>query len=406
MPLLNFDPELGVILPTTPELRADIENKIKGIFSTGQPDEVTINTDPTSPMGQVVDLLVAEIEAKNAEIAFLVNMFGRDTSTGTFLDALNSLYFLTRKVSEPTLVDCVCTGLQGTRIPFGSTVKDANGNHFRCMSPKGVTIGANGQATVQFAAVNHGALVVQPNTVTDIVTTIPGWNGVTNPAAGVTGRDRESDAEFRERAAKSVSINAHSTVDSILAGVAGLTGVIDCAVLENVSNESISKYGVEIAGHSIAICVSGGDDSAIADVIYRKKDAGCGTSGNTVVATSDPEYSASHYEYRIVRPKVQNLYVKVEFFDQTLGESVKQSIKQAIVNDALGLGKNSRLGLAQELYGSRFWQTISGVTASPVRSVTMALGTPQDFRDAITINADVEPTVTTETVSIAFVGAK
>ena len=125
-----------------------------------------------------------------------------------------------------------------------------------------------------------------------------------------------------------------------------------------------------------------------------------------MVATSDPEYSASHYEYRIVRPKVQNLYVKVEFFDQTLGESVKQSIKQAIVNDALGLGKNSRLGLAQELYGSRFWQTISGVTASPVRSVTMALGTPQDFRDAITINADVEPTVTTETVSIAFVGAK
>ncbi|MDY3115991.1 MAG: baseplate J/gp47 family protein [Sutterella sp.] len=404
MPSLTFNPELGVELPSTPEIRSEVESKIKEIFASGNRDEPTINTDPTAPMGQVIDLFVAEIEAKNSAIAFLVNMFGRSTSTGSFLDALNSLYFLERKVSEPTLIDCLCTGLQGTRIPFGATVKDANGNHFRCMTPLGVTIGASGQAIVQFAAVDHGALIVQPNTVTDIVTTVPGWNSVTNPAAGVTGRDRESDAEYRSRASESVSINAHSTVDSILANVAALTGVIDCAVLENVGDEPIERFGVTIGGHSIAICVAGGEDTAIADVIYRKKDAGCGTSGNTVISTTDPNYSASRYEYRIVRPKVTNLYIQVEFFDSTIGDSVKKKIKEAIVNDTLGLGSKPRLGLAQELYGSRFWQTIAQVTNAPVRSVTMALGSPTNFKDSITINADIEPTVTTETVTITFVG--
>ena len=68
MSKLKFDPNLGVIVPTTREIREDIATKFKAIFQkTKKPDEPELNTDPTSPMGQVIDLIVAEIEAKNAE---------------------------------------------------------------------------------------------------------------------------------------------------------------------------------------------------------------------------------------------------------------------------------------------------------------------------------------------------
>lgn len=404
MSSLKFDPELGVVVPTTQEIRERRVAEFEDIFSTSPYDGAKVNTDPTSPLGQVIDLGVAEEEARNSLLTFLANMFDMKTATGKFLDALCSLYFIERKVSEPTIVECLCTGLPGTKIPFGVVVKDGNGNQFRCYEAQGVTIGNDGRALVSFSAVEHGALVVQPETVTNIVTTIPGWSTVTNPAAGVTGRDRESDSELRARALKSVSVNAHSTVESITAEVAGLTGVIDCAVLENVSNEPVTQFGVEVGGHSIAVCVSGGDDQEIAKAIYTKKDAGCGTSGNRTINVVDEQYSLAPYAIKIVRPTVTNLYVRVEFFSDSLGDSVKESVKKAIVNDALGLGSHPRLGLAQTLYGSRFWQAIVAVTSVPVRSVTMSLGDDQHFSDSIVINADVEPVITTKTVSIVSGG--
>ena len=105
----SFDPDNGVTLPTTKELREEVENGFQNAFRVRESDPV-LNTDPTSPMGQVVDLMVGELEAKNAEIAFLANQLNPRTARGVFLDALAALYGLERKVSEPTVVVCTCTG--------------------------------------------------------------------------------------------------------------------------------------------------------------------------------------------------------------------------------------------------------------------------------------------------------
>ena len=103
-----FNENTGVEVPDTLTVRTDIENGFKSAFQTN-PDLPVLNTDPVTPMGQVIDLITAEAEAKNTEVAFLCNMMNILTATGRFLDALASLYGLTRKISESTIVNCTCS---------------------------------------------------------------------------------------------------------------------------------------------------------------------------------------------------------------------------------------------------------------------------------------------------------
>jgi uncharacterized phage protein gp47/JayE len=397
MSQLSFN-STGITVPKTSDIRADIAAKVQAAFKAAGGTAVA-NVDPDQPLGQLVDMLVAEIEAKNAEVSFLANCFSLEQAKGSFLDALVSLYFVERKVSEPTIVQCTCTGLQGTVIPFGAVVQDTNGNRYRCLVT-GATIGESGNATVNFSAIDHGPLEVQPETVTRIITTVPGWDSVTNPVAGVTGRDEESDAVLRDRTKESVALNSHGSVSSILAAVAQVDGVIDVSVLENITNEPKTQYGIVVPGHSIAVCVAGGEGADIAQAIYEKKDAGCGMTGTTEVTYTLP--SGAEYTYPITIPTNTNVFVKVTLFTKSIGESLQQAIANAIVSDAAGEGSNPRVGLAQTLYGSRFWSVVLGQTNIPIQSVQVALGSASGFADSIVINANVEPVIVAENVSFAY----
>lgn len=401
MSQLEFD-STGITIPKTSDIRADIAAKVQSAFQASGSTAVA-NVDPDQPLGQVVDMLVAEIEAKNSEIAFLSSCFGMSQATGVFLDALASLYFVERKVSEPTVVQCTCTGLSGTVIPFGAVVQDESGNQFRCLMT-GATIGSTGTASVTFSAIQHGPLEVAAETVTKIVTTVPGWDSVTNPVAGVTGRDEESDAVLRDRTQKSVALNSHGSVSAILAAIAQVDGVIDVSVLENITNVPQVQFGITVPGHSIAVCVAGGEGSDIAQAIYEKKDAGCGMTGTTEVSYTLPNTTAT-YTYPITIPTNTNVFVQVTLFTTSIGESLQQAIANAIVSDAAGEGVNARVGLAQTLYGSRFWSVVLGQTNIPIQSVQVALGEASGFADSIVINADVEPVIVAENISFAFAGS-
>lgn len=390
---LSFD-TTGITIPTTQGIRAAWVARFVSIFTQSDPD-VVLNTEPSSPLGQIIDALVAELEAKNAEIAFLANQYSRKQAAGVFLDALNSLYFLDRKKAAATVVQCTCTGAAGTTIPFGALVADAEGRRFRCLTA--AQIGADGTALVDFESVEVGALDVQAGTVTRIITTIPGWDSVSNPAAGVAGRVRESDAEFRDRAAESVAANSHGTVDAIRSAIAELDGVIDVEVLENFRNTPATKWGVELSGHSVCVAVEGGDPTAIAQAIYQKKSPGCDTVGNTQVDfTTD---SGVLYSFNVLRPTVTAVSVKV-VFASILSDAEQAAVKAAIVADATGAGENPRIGLAQRVYASRFWSAIHGATDTPLVSVQLKLGASGAWSDALTFTADVEPVFSSENIWI------
>lgn len=398
----SFDPDNGVTLPTTKELREEVENGFQNAFRVRESDPV-LNTDPTSPMGQVVDLMVGELEAKNAEIAFLANQLNPRTAQGVFLDALAALYGLERKVSEPTVVVCTCTGLAGTVIPFGAIVQDSAGNKYRQSRAGGVTIGTGGTVDTEFAAVEHGGIEVSAGSISQIITVVAGWDSVINAAAGVTGRDVEPDGELLNRMIQSYAINANGTVENIQANLAELDGVLDVVVLENYTNQKQTQYEVELDAHSIAVCIVGGEDADIARTIFERKSGGCGTNGETEVTHVDTEHYNAKYVYRIIRPTTDDFHVQVTFFEEDMNEETKTAVQNAVVSDFLGELTNPRVKLATTVYASRFYRCIQAVTDSPIKEILIGVG-DDPLGTSVDIPANVSPALTASQVELVFGG--
>lgn len=401
MPLLNFDPAVGMVAPDTAVLRDAVAANWEQAFNTGDGSPV-LDTEASTPAGQLVDAEAAYLAQCNAELLYLFSQLNPRTAEGVWQDALGYIYFLSRKVAQPTLVTVTCSGLQGTEIPAGAQMRDDEGVRYELTSA--VTIPAGGSVDGVFQALEAGPVECPAGTLTTIVTVIPGWDSGTNAAAGVIGRNRESQADFENRRYASVAKNSHGSVFSLQGALADLDGVVDCRVLENPNDTPIIKAGVTIPAHSVAVCIYGGDDDAIAETIYNKKDAGCGTTGSTTVTYTAADFGNAVYSYRIVRPTPTDVKISVEInrTDST-SATVEQDIKDAIIADFNGQDTNSgnvRVGLAQTLYASRFAvAVIKTAGVSDLVGITVALGTGTPGA-SIDIPGDVEPTISAADITV------
>ena len=401
MSQLSFDPNIGLVAPETADIREAVRQDWQEAFSdaSGSPQ---LDVESSTPAGQLIDAETAEIAAKNTELMWLASQFNPRIAEGRFQDALGYIYFLTRKVAEPTVVTCQLTGLRGTQVPYGAIVQNTDGYQLICNAP--VVIGDGGTAETTFRMAETGPIQIAAHTVTKIVTVIAGWDTVDNEAPGATGRDIETRNEFEGRRYNSVAANAHGTVASLYGTISDIEGVLDCKVLENAGPEPVIQFGVEVGGHSVAVCVYGGEDADIAEAIYNKKDAGCGTSGNHTVTYAPAEDPMLSYSYQIVRPETVPFYVQVAIPNaSTLSQATKNAIASAVVEDFLGRWDrygNTRVGLASTVYASRFYPVVMDVEGViQLSGIEIKLGNGA-FSDAVTIDADQEPVMTVENVTI------
>lgn len=402
---LIFNPVTGLVAPDTVEIREGVALDWTTAFF--DPDKPPLDTEPTTPAGQLIDAEVAEIEAKNAELLYLSNQFNPKVAEGRWQDALGYIYFLTRKMDEPTVVTCQLTGLNGTIIPYGALVQSANGWTLICN--RSVSIDANGKAETTFRASETGPIEIPAHSVTSIVTTIPGWDTVNNDAPGAVGRDLETRAEFEARRAASVAANAHGSTGSIYGTIANIAGVLDVQVLENIGPDPVIKYGVTVPGHGVTICVYGGEDADIAKAIYNKKDSGCDTGGNTPITYTAADYHNAVYDYLIMRPEPINFWIRVVLgAGVVLTPQTQAALKLALYQDFYGQNVQSgdaRIGLAQTVYASRFYcpaMAVDGV--SNIKEIQVALSQDEpgiaEFVDVQNINGDQEPVMALDNIII------
>lgn len=410
---LIFNPGTGLYSPDTSEIREGVAADWAQAFY--EPDQPPLDTEPSTPAGQLVDAEVAEIEAKNAELLFLSNQFNPRVAEGRWQDALGHIYFLERKLDEPTVVTCQLTGLNGTVIPYGALVQSGTGHTLICN--RSVTIESDGKgggaAETTFRVSENGPIEIPAHSVRSIVTTIPGWDTVDNAAAGAVGRDRETRSEFETRRAASVAANSHGSTGSLYGAIAEIPGVLDVQVLENIGPQPVLKYGVTVPGHGVTVCVYGGEDAAIAEAIYNKKDNGADTGGNTPIVHTAPDYHNAVYEYRILRPETVNFWIKVTLgAGSLLTPAAEEALKTALYQDFHGLNAlsgNSRIGLASTIYAARFYSpAMASLEASGslknIQSIEIALGESSPaaslYSDVVIVNGDQEPVLTADNISI------
>ncbi len=407
---LIFNPDTGLFSPDTSAIREGVAEDWRRAFF--DPDLPALDTEPSTPAGQLIDAEVAEIEAKNAEMLFLAGQFTPKTASGRWQDALGYIYFLDRKQEEPTVVTCRLSGLNGTVIPYGALVRSLNGHTLICN--RSVAIGAApyppGTAETTFRVSENGPIEIPAHSVTAIISVVPGWDGVDNEAAGAVGRHLETRSEFEARRAASVAANAHGSTGALFGAIANLPGVLDVQVLENIGPNPVVKYGVTVPGHGITVCVYGGEDADIARAIYNKKDNGCDTGGNTTIVHTAADYANAVYTYRILRPKTTNFWIKVALGAGSAPTAAQiAALKEALYQDFHGLNQtsgNARIGLASTVYASRFFRAALAVEGvHNIQSIEIALRqdapAPEAYADVITVNGDREPVTALGNIQIA-----
>lgn len=395
---VKFDPATGLSITSAAEDLETVAEAWRSAFSAdGQPP---LDTDTATPAGQLIATEAALIRQHDSDLLYLANMFNPETAEGVWQDALCKIYFLQRKMAEHTVVDCACNGLYNTMIPAGSIVQNSDGYQLRSLAD--ATIPSTGTAVIEFEVIEPGPIAIGAHSVNKIVTVIPGWDSVDNAAAGAQGRNAETRAELERRRYASVAANAVGSVSALRAALSALDGVLDCEVLENVTNTTITSYGISVAAHSVAICIYGGSVSDIAKVIYQKKSAGCGTVGETTVTYTDPSNNITN-TYQILRPVATPVKIRVTLAQSSsVLNTVQEDLATALVDDFYGRGTHERVGLAQVLYASRFYSVaVEAVGLADLLSIELALGSGS-YGSVLNIDGDIEPTLDASDVTVVI----
>lgn len=294
----------GVITVDTTSIRSDFEQAY--IAALG----ANLNTDVSTAAGQLITNDVKTITTAQQECVNMANETSVYYATGQALDVAASKYGYYRKRGVPTTVVATITGASGTTIPAGSIASDGT-NQYTLLDR--TTIPTTGSTSAEFQCTVAGAIACPAGSLTQIVTTISGWDSITNPYDGIIGYATENDNTFRDRiTANFLNKRARAILGAIIDNVAAIDNVISVAGGENPSGDTATVNGISMPPHSIYLTVLGGGDTTIAQVIAQQKTMGADTIGNTEVAYTDPNI-AYQYTYKIYRPTAVPVYVQVQY---------------------------------------------------------------------------------------------
>ena len=399
VPKLKFT-TAGVTVPAETDVLAGVQADMNAAFGGG------LNPALETPQGQLASSQAAIIGDKNNEIAYFVNQIDPQYAEGRFQDAIGRIYFLTRKPATPTTVQATLTGLPGTVVPAGTLAQDTSGNTYVCVG--NATISATGTVKAEFQNAKTGPIPCPAGTLTQVYQAVPGWDAITNAADGTLGSNVESRADFEYRRKNSVAKNGKGTPSAIYAEVFALAGVLDVYVKDNPTGSAVNTGSTNypIAAHSVYVAVVGGADADIASAIWRKKDLGCDTNGNTSVIVTDNagyNYPAPTYTVKFNRPA--NLAIKYAVSivnNPLLPSNIVDLVKAAIIARFNGADGTSRERIGSSIFASRYYSAVSGV-ATNVAVVSILIGTSTATLAKVDVGIDQRPTLSASDITVTLV---
>ncbi|HFW6576176.1 TPA: baseplate J/gp47 family protein [Campylobacter jejuni] len=340
--LWNFNQDIGKLeFKYKDEILNSYNELFKGIFPN-------INTDPSTPQGQIITSLV---QTDLATISFLENLANAFFlgGNGYFLDLWSwNLYRVTRKDGIPSSVLIEIQGVPNTTITSDFTITDGNYNY---QISKEVTIPQSGNIEVLFYCTEINEFIAQANTINQIVTQIDGVERVNNNSIANSATLKETDGKLFDRCVRFGSTSQNASFKSILANIAQVNGVVKVTGAENISDNATDFNGVEIEGHSICVVVEGGSDNDIANAMFESRATGCGMVGDIEV---NIEYNGTFYKFKFYRPTQVILKAEVTLKEisqppSNFGDVIKENLS-SYIND-LQIGELiTQPALSENLY--------------------------------------------------------
>jgi hypothetical protein len=399
VPIPEFGPR-GFIIPQESAILAGVKEDINAAFGGN------LNPADETPQGQLAVSMAAAIGFVNDTFLDFTNQVDPAFADGRMQDAIARIYFLERNPAEPTTVQAVCSGAVGTRITVGALARTADGNTYSC-TQEGV-IGVSGSIELPFACTVAGPIPCPPGSLSQIFRTIAGWESVTNPTEGVLGRNVESRAEFEQRRAASVALNAVGVLPAIRATVLNVPNVLDVYATENPTGASVTVGGVTLVAHSLFVAVSGGAAADVARAIWRKKNPGCAYNGNTTVTVVDDNsgyaFPAPSYAVTFETPAGLAIKFAVTIADgPTVPSDAVAQVRAAIIAAFGGNDGGPRARIGATLFASRYYGPVAALGSWAAQIVSLLVGTTTPTANSVAVPINRVPTITAGDITVTIV---
>jgi len=341
----NYVDATGLVIQTLSQIVTELETGFKSIYGN------EINLDENSPDGQMINLFAqAKIDMLEC-ISSVYNSFSPSNCSGIVLDhrcALNGIY--RRAGVKTTLYMTIVTdrivnlvGLSaGAGTPF--TVSDPSGNQFYLKTDKTTINGSN--TGLEFEASKIGDISISPGTIVTIATPTLGVLSVTNPGGAlIQGASEETDASLRYRRSISVSNPSTGYLEGLQGSLLALDNVTNVKIYENVGPLTDVNG---IPGHSIWPIIDGGDETEIAELIYLKRNAGCGIWGGTGPTGSTgtqhivgvTQVNGLIFDVKFAEPTYEDLHISMTVSSYDSKHSIDNSFLKETIYEQISYGIN------------------------------------------------------------------
>lgn len=378
----------GLITVDSSSIASSFENAYKEALGAN------LNTEAGTFQGQMIQTDTAMLTYAQNQCALIANAFSVYSATGTALDVVAGFWGYYRKEGVATAVNCTLTGTADIVIPAGSLVSDGT---YQYVLLENATIGAGGSVTAQFQCTTSGAIVCQAGTITEIVSTLLGWDTVTNPTAGMTGYEKESDNAFKARiTANWFNIRGRGALGAIVDNMAQLPNVISVLGRENPSNASITIDDITLPEHSVYVCIAGGANEDIAKTMYNQKTIGADTVGDTEVVWYD-ETTGLTNRYHIQRPTQVSLAIQVTYASNYFTPT---NITQQIQTAILAYIEANPLAIGQMVSGNWLAQAFNEFDSAAIVSVKVGIaGDSPTYEDYQAMTISQIPSISAENIT-------
>lgn len=296
----------GLHLETLTEIVTGLEADFRRIYGND------INLDPSSPDAQIINVFAQAKRDMLDVIEDVYNSMDPDSATGVALrqrctingvvprGATYTRTYVTVTTDRTLALDGLDTA---PTAPF--TVADTNGNLFYLEETATLTSGAN---TLIFRAANAGRVETTIGTITTLQSVVLGVVSCTNGTSAIsTGIDEETDPQLRLRRQRSVALPSSGWLQAMTAALNNTEGVTDSIVYENNTATDPDANGVP--AHGMWAIVDGGTDAAVADALYRKRNAGLAMKGSEEVEVT--QVNGTAFVIKFDRPVYEDLFIRL-----------------------------------------------------------------------------------------------
>ncbi|MGU0693157.1 baseplate J/gp47 family protein [Pseudomonas aeruginosa] len=297
-----------------------------------------IDLAPDSPDGQMLGL-IAQIRADLEELGEAIyRALDPDHASGAWLEQRAAYAgLLRRRARYSYLRGVLLSGCPGAVLPAGAVVRDINQGRWQLIGE--TLLGGDGSARGDFRSLELGAFPLPADSPLTLETLAPGWSAARNRQPAEVGVEEETDAELRARFFRSRARPAQNSLDGMVAEILQLADVREVVGLENTGNQADANG---VPAHSLNLIVDGGDEQAIATVIFQRKTAGTGLRGDVEVTLADSQGIARRL--RFDRPQVIACRALIEVQRDAEFSAVDgAAIKSALAASDFGIGQDVQL---------------------------------------------------------------